>query len=899
MNKKCRQITSCAFVIAMILSLMVPALAVDSDQAYISAAPVLNVQDISITSDQVFDLSNEASANTIFSLTEGTVYVEFQSTSSEEYQSLFSVSNSTADNRDRHFHVYVTPDGVLGMELRNTDSEFKYTMTSDSVLYSGQTNRIAFKADAAAKVYRLFANGQAVAELSKDDFKFLSNITGLTNISLGGTIREGAVDYPFGGTIVKAAVYSEPLSDTALIEMTDNELRPLIEKSNISIASGSYYDLSDEANASLVESLDEGTVIIKYASSSTNEIQSLFSVGNSTSGNRNRHFHIYITNTGELGMELRNKDINFKYTLSRPAAVDGIFHGEPAVNTVAFKADSASKTYKLFANGVHIATLSKTFWKFIDNISNVDNIALGATIREGEIDYDFAGTIHNFEIYNEPLSDEYLIAATAETINGTRIFYSGDGTNSDYYRIPTLLTLESGTVVASIDARYGGTHDARSNIDIAFSRSTDGGVTWSAPTLPLVFDDYAAQPIDWPRDIIGKNIQISGSASYIDSVLLQDRITGRLFLFADAYTYGKGFDNSETGTGFKEVNGVKYLKLHWHEDASGVYNYTIRENGVIYDDTTNTPTEYSVDGDYRLMQNGQYLTQQQYDVGFNGVILNEEHNGVYVNMCVFYKDSLFTLLPTNYLVMKYSDDDGLTWSDMNILGDFRNVDDRMVLFGPGIGTQIQNGPYAGRLLISAYNSVSGDYGYLYSDDHGDTWDFINTDLGESGSFAEAQIIEFPDGTLQTYMRTSAGRIGYITSIDGGMTWNATTYIPDLTVADYGTQLSVINYSQSVDGKPVILLSTPTDAQYRRGGKIYVGLVNDTGGTGYDKYTVAWSAGYDVDLPGYGFSYSCMTELPDHRIAILYEKYDSWSRDELHLKDVMRYDIFTINELIAD
>ena len=893
MNTKIRNLVSCVLAVIMLFTVTIPATAEET-----TTAPMIDVLNIPITSGQVYDLSNHVAASTVFSLTEGTIYIEFESTSSEEFQSLFSISNGTEDNPDRHFHVYVTGEGGLGMELRNTDSEFKYSMETDAILFSGQTNRIAFKADSATKTYKLFANGTVVAELTKDDYKFISNITGLTNISLGGTIREGSVGYPFSGTIVQASLYNTAFGDSELVEMTANELQPLIEKSDIDITEGSYYDLSNEPKADLVKALEEGTIIISYSSSSANEIQSLFSIGNSTSGNENRHFHIYVRNTGELGMELRNKDINFKYTLSRPAAVDGIFHGEPAVNTVAFKADSDSKTYKLYANGVLVGTLSKTFWKFIDDISGVDNLVLGATIREGAVAYDFAGTIENIKIYNEPLSDEYLIATTGESCNGTRIFYSGDGTNSDYYRIPALLTLKSGTVVSSIDARYGGTHDARSNIDIAFSRSTDGGVTWSAPTLPLKFDDYASEPIDWPRDVIGKNIQIDGSASYIDSVLLQDQTTGRLFLFADAYPFGKGFNNSEDGNGFKEINGNKYLKLHWHEDASGEYNYTIRENGIIYNDTTNTATEYSVDGDYRLMQNGQYLTQEQYDVEFSGLNLKEEHNGVYVNMCVFYKDSVFTLLPTNYLVMKYSDDDGVTWSDMNIMGSFRDVSQRMVLFGPGVGTQIKNGAYAGRLLISSYNSVSGEYGYLYSDDHGATWGFINTDLGESGSFAEAQIVEFPDGTLQTYMRTSVGQIGYITSLDGGTTWNATQYIPNLTVADYGTQLSVINYSQTVDGKPVILLSTPTDAEYRRGGKIFVGIVNDTGGTGYDKYNVTWSDGYEVDRADYGFSYSCMAELPDHRIGILYEKYDSWSRDELHLKDVMRYDIFTIEELIA-
>ena len=124
-----------------------------------------------------------------------------------------------------------------------------------------------------------------------------------------------------------------------------------------------------------------------------------------------------------------------------------------------------------------------------------------------------------------------------------------------------------------------------------------------------------------------------------------------------------GFNNCVGGTGYKEINGEKYLQLHWHEDAAGVYNYSIRDSGVIYNDTTNTPTNYSVDGNYRIMPNEQYLTQKQYQVRWEGTTLIEEQTDVDVNMCVFYKDSVFTLLPTNYLVMKYSDNEGTTWSD--------------------------------------------------------------------------------------------------------------------------------------------------------------------------------------------------------------------------------------------
>jgi len=134
--------------------------------------------------------------------------------------------------------------------------------------------------------------------------------------------------------------------------------------------------------------------------------------------------------------------------------------------------------------------------------------------------YPFGGVINNIKVYGDVLSDAELQTTTSATTYGQEIFYPGDATNSNYFRIPTLLKLHTGTVVSSIDTRYGGTHDAKSNIDIGFSKSTDGGATWSQPTLPMKFDDYAAEQVEWPRDFVGKNVQITGSASFIDSVLL-------------------------------------------------------------------------------------------------------------------------------------------------------------------------------------------------------------------------------------------------------------------------------------------------------------------------------------------------------------------------------------------
>lgn len=173
-------------------------------------------------------------------------------------------------------------------------------------------------------------------------------------------------------------------------EATSNSTIPnglIIEKSNINITAGKGYDLSSEMGSEYVKALEKGTIIVSYKSTSNNSIQSLVSIGNNTSGNRDRHFHIYITNTGEVGMELRNTDSVLKYTLGRPAAVRSIYKNNLVFNTIAFKADPSNKQYKLFANGELLATLNTDVYKFINDITGVNNVMLGGTVRDGVIAY--------------------------------------------------------------------------------------------------------------------------------------------------------------------------------------------------------------------------------------------------------------------------------------------------------------------------------------------------------------------------------------------------------------------------------------------------------------------------------------------------------------------------------
>lgn len=200
------------------------------------------------------------------------------------------------------------------------------------------------------------------------------------------------------------------------------------------------------------------------------------------------------------------------------------------------------------------------------------------------------------------------------------------------------------------------------------------------------------------------------------------------------------------------------------------------------------------------------------------------------------------------------------------------------------------------LIVPLYSKSSAELGFMYSDDHGNSWNYVEADHNTGGATAEAQIVEMPDGSLKTYLRTGSGYIAEVTSIDGGETWSDRVPLTEIATTSYGTQLSVINYSQPIDGKPAIILSAPNATNGRKNGKIWIGLINETGQSGVNKYSVEWKYCYSVDTPQMGYSYSCLTELPDGKVGLLYEKYDSWSRNELHLKNILKYEKFTIDEL---
>ena len=154
---------------------------------------------------------------------------------------------------------------------------------------------------------------------------------------------------------------------------------------------------------------------------------------------------------------------------------------------------------------------------------------------------------------------------------------------------------------------------------------------------------------------------------------------------------------------------------------------------------------------------------------------------------------------TRRVFVLYSRDFGQTWSGAREITESTKLPDwTWYATGPVHGIQVQNGPYAGRLIIPCDHIESKTKHYyshiIYSDDHGMTWE-----LGGSTpqhQVNECTISELSEGRLLLNMRNydrnfRARKISV--SEDGGASWSDIR--PDLALPEpicQGALLSIIN-----------------------------------------------------------------------------------------------------------
>ena len=211
-----------------------------------------------------------------------------------------------------------------------------------------------------------------------------------------------------------------------------------------------------------------------------------------------------------------------------------------------------------------------------------------------------------------------------------------------------------------------------------------------------------------------------------------------------------------------------------------------------------------------------------------------------------------------------SSDDGKTWSrPKEITGRTKDRSWGWYATGPGIGIQIKQGKFAGRLVVPCdhtsddTNDPMGSH-IIYSDDGGKNWKIGGVARPKMN---ECQVVELADGrgTLLLDMRSYRGekRRAHSISTDGGLTWTEPKSHPELI--EPVCQASIFRYTWTADGgRSRILFSNPANERRR----------NLTVRLSYDE-AKTWPA--LKTLHAGPAAYSSLAALRDGTIACLYER----------------------------
>ena len=642
--------------------------------------------------------------------------------------------------------------------------------------------------------------------------------------------------------------------------------KPILSSNNAKVTNGEGVNLNQYLNQ--VKNLKDGTIITRFKLDKIGSIQSL--IGISNKNEVNHHFHIW-TDGSQIGYEIRNESENIKGTVAAKL--------NKGINTLAFKVEK-DVGYSIFLNGEKIKFDSSKATKFLKDMDNLNSIDIGKTERAGTANkYLMSGNIDFLNFYKGAISDEDIIKKTLETqkledaalpenvfISETQKLFNTGDLNSKNFRIPSLLTTKSGTTIAAADIRNNHAGDSPANIDAGIRISKDGGKTWG----------QAKRVIDYP-----------GNASVIDSSMLEDEQTGKVFLFITAFPENYGFPQCDkTATGFEMFENEQCMVLYDGAGTAGQKGqgnkYYIKPDGIVYN-SNGEKTSYTVDANNNLYENGTKVSN------------------------TFLAEAPLKALGTAYLTIIESSDEGETWSDPKIISGMVKKDwMRFIGAGPGVGIQIKNGEKAGRLVYPLYYTNSKGFqssAVMYSDDHGKTWNLgespndsrdghsENSDtIGSGNQLTEAQVVQMPDGQLKMFMRNTGSYVRIATSFDGGETWDSDVY-EDKNLREPYCQLSVINYDGLIDGKKAIIFSNPNAASSRTNGTVRIGLLNENGthSNGRTKYEIDWKYNQTV-VPG-SFAYSSISQLSNGNIGLFYEGATNLSVDFVQMNiDYLKTDL---------
>lgn len=443
---------------------------------------------------------------------------------------------------------------------------------------------------------------------------------------------------------------------------------------------------------------------------------------------------------------------------------------------------------------------------------------------------------------------------TVETIvmgtkpaNGTTMgqpFPSGMG-GSHSFRIPAMVTLSDGTLVAAADARWNTDYDG-GGLDTAVACSSDNGVTWHY-TFANYLGDHG-------------NVYTGKATCFIDPALAVTA-DDTVYMLCDLYPGGVALNGEKETWPVAKVGfnpeGKLLLTKDGYDNEAAVYDHYLDGN-TIRDNAGNKVEGYTVDPFFNLYRDGRLVSN------------------------LFFSNSPYAVVRTGYLYLTKSTDKGATWSAPMLLN-VKTDRELVCLAGPAGGMVTGDGTIV--FPVYSFGTTAEEHtGLLFSADHGATW-HRSVSLDQMRS-SEAAVIELPGGKLRVFFRNHESQLYYADYDRQSDRWApcVATGVP----VNSCCQLSALEYSKMARGKRVILISCPagpgavgcadSSGARRCAGRIFAGLLEADGTMTWQPGAVAVTAtpesaiSGDDYTPEHGFfAYSSMAELKNGGgVALLYE-----------------------------
>ncbi|WP_315792822.1 LamG-like jellyroll fold domain-containing protein [Paenibacillus sp. BIC5C1] len=399
-----------------------------------------------------------ADVSSVAALQQGSIAVRFRTTSAANALTLFSTSH-TAD-----------PSSNLSLTLNGGNV---YYENRENGVYATQITTSGKVNDGVWHTAMLTVNGKGTNIYIDGSLRgnststaFFTQVTSLNGMWIGRNVDNGGGQWYFNGEIDYVKVYNRALASSEVLEL-GGAVSPSVATYPVNQAFNGTSDARDQtADIGRVANLKQGSVAVKFKTSSSAAAGTFLSASDTTNPSSNISFTI---NNGTVYFENRNNGAYATKLSASGKYNDGKWH--TAILTI------GAGSSKIYVDGEEKASTSSQ--AFFSNVTGLNGMWVGKNVDNGGSQWYFSGSIDHVTVYDSVLSLSQIKQLSA-VLEEKLLFDITDGKGYGQYRIPSIVVTSNNTVLVAAEARTGGD---QTPTDIVLRRSTDGGDTFSDQIL--------------------------------------------------------------------------------------------------------------------------------------------------------------------------------------------------------------------------------------------------------------------------------------------------------------------------------------------------------------------------------------------------------------------------------